>query len=74
MMRQIRRASSTFPEFVLHKPSKKFTDVEFRREYPGQTVAEHEVFMAFYNDADAGSFRDWWAEKGASLFNEWLHP
>lgn len=49
-----------------------FTDVTFESEYPRDSVAEHEVFMSFNNDGDALAFREWWDEKGAVLFQEFL--
>ena len=49
-----------------------FTDVDFRREYPGQHVAEHEVFMSFNGDDQALAFQEWWNEAGAVAFNKWL--
>lgn len=48
---------------------KKFTGVEFRSEYPGASVADHEIFMSFDNDSDAEFFRKWWEDKGAELFH-----
>lgn len=51
---------------------KKFTDVDFCREYPRGRVAEHEVFMSFNNDDDAIAFQDWWNAEGAAAFGKWL--
>ena len=52
--------------------AKPFTDVSFPTEYPPNEVAEHEVLMAFRNDGDAVFFREWWGDKGAAAFGEWL--
>lgn len=52
--------------------SYRFTNVELRRELPRQSVAEHEVFMSFVNDADAIQFHEWWNEIGAIRFGKWI--
>lgn len=49
-----------------------FNDVTFPDEYPRSDVAVHEVLMAFRNDSDAIAFREWWFDKGATLFGRWL--
>jgi hypothetical protein len=35
-------------------------------------VKEHEVFLAFTDDDDAGNFLDWWRSEGSYLFNCWV--
>ncbi len=50
----------------------RFLDADFLEEYPLQTVAEHEVLIAFSKDADAASLREWWEDAGALAFGEWL--
>lgn len=50
----------------------KFENVEFRREYPGASVADHEMFMSFNSDSEALAFFDWWHDKGSSAFAKWL--
>ena len=34
-------------------------------------VHEHEVFLAFVNDADAVAFHEWWNDQGFKLFKKW---
>ncbi len=50
----------------------QFDALSFPKEYPQHDVAEHEVLMAFNNDADAISFREWWSRGGAVMFGAWL--
>ena len=57
------------PKKAIQNP---FTDVDFLRHYPGHSVADHEVFMAFNGDDQAIAFHEWWNESGAILFQEWL--
>ncbi len=52
--------------------SEPFTDVTFKNDYPGHSVADHEIFMAFNGDDQAVAFHEWWHEKGAVLFAAWL--
>lgn len=52
--------------------SDRFTDVSLPRQYPRQSVAEHEVLMAFNGDSDALAFHEWWEDKGAVAFGKWL--
>lgn len=46
--------------------------VQFRRELPPQTVADHEVFLSFEGDSDAIAFHDWWYAVGSAAFANWL--
>jgi hypothetical protein len=52
--------------------TKRFEGVEFRKEYPAESVADHHVLMAFNRDQDAIDWRQWWDEEGAKVFREWL--
>lgn len=52
--------------------TERFTAVDFPRTYPQESVADHEVLMAFNGDPDAIAFRDWWEEQGAEVFAKWL--
>lgn len=53
------------------KAAVPFKDVDFLRQYPGDRVADHEVFMSFVNDQDAIDFQEWWWESGAVEFQKW---
>lgn len=53
-------------------PDEPFTDLTFPREYPRQSVADHEILMAFNGDEDAARFYEWWQEAGAAAFAAWL--
>ena len=55
-----------------NKRSEPFADVEFHTEYPGNRVADHEVFLSFNGDDQAVAFRDWWHEEGAAFFGDWV--
>lgn len=50
----------------------KFDGMNFLSEYPGNTVAAHELFMSFTNDQDAEDFTYWWNDEGAVMFQAWL--
>ena len=34
-------------------------------------IHEHEVFLAFINDADAVAFTEWWHQDGFIAFKQW---
>lgn len=51
---------------------KRFTDVDFCREYPTGHVAEHEVFLSFRGDDHALAFEEWWHAEGAAAFQGYL--
>lgn len=34
-------------------------------------IAEHEVFLSFYDDIGAEAFHEWWEEEGSARFREW---
>lgn len=53
-------------------PRERFTAVTFRDTYPQESVADHEVLMAFNGDPDAAAFREWWDEQGNEMFALWL--
>lgn len=52
--------------------SEPFEDVDFRTEHRAASVADHEVLMAFVNDNDALSFREWWHSAGKFIFGEYV--
>lgn len=56
----------------MRKPTIPFLAVDFPRVHPQQSVAEHEILMAFNGDDDAAAFYEWWHDKGAGLFGRWL--
>lgn len=35
-------------------------------------AGEHEIFLVFNNDDDAGWFDDWWVLRGENLFRAWV--
>ena len=49
-----------------------FNDVEFRTEYPGANVADHEVLLSFNGDSQAEAFNEWWHSEGSFAFNKFL--
>jgi hypothetical protein len=49
----------------------KFINVNFHDQIRRE-IHEHEVFMGFGNDDDAIAFREWWDDRGAALFQQWL--
>jgi hypothetical protein len=53
-------------------PADRFTAVDFPDTYPQESVADHEVLMAFDGDSDAEAFRAWWLEQGSEVFAVWL--
>lgn len=54
------------------RAAEPFSDVEFRREYPGANVADHECFLSFTNDGDCCKFHEWWFVAGSQAFADWL--
>ena len=58
-------------ELLEGKP-RGFTKVELLKMHPPQSVAEHEVFLAFHGDSDAVAWEEWWHSEGSLAFAKWL--
>jgi hypothetical protein len=49
----------------------RFTAVSLRDTIPPMDVPAHHVYLEFNIEADAKAFREWWAERGRTLFAMW---
>lgn len=52
-------------------PVTRFTAVSLRDTVPPMDVPPHHVYLAFNIEADAKGFKEWWVERGSTLFAMW---
>lgn len=44
----------------------------FEREHPRQSVADHQILLAFLSDEEAELFYEWLSAEGEVAFRGWL--